>query len=84
MDRGVLDVFCEEKTLYEATEVSNLLRGTRRRNHPTSCPPIKSTGLNNRADQAHRVELTARSISFGCLIEINFCFCLLFLRKDLF
>ena len=37
--------FCEENTLYEATEVSSLLRGTRRRNRPTSRPPIKSTGL---------------------------------------
>ena len=37
--------FCEEKTLYEATGVSSLLRGTTRRNRPTSCPPIKSTGL---------------------------------------
>ena len=41
----------------------------------------------DRADQAHRVQLTARSIiSFDCLIvgEISFCFfCFLFLRKFL-
>ena len=37
----------------------------------------------DRADQAHRVQLTARSISFGCVIvdEISFRSCLLFVRK---
>ena len=51
------DLLCKEKTLcmYEATEVSSLLRGTRRRNHPTSCPPTKRTGLE--------IELTKNTVS---------------------
>ena len=40
--------------LYEATGVSSLLRGTRRRNHPTSHPPIESTGLE--------IELTKHTV----------------------
>ena len=55
MDRGVLGGgFCEENTLYEATELSSLLRGTRRRSRPTSRPPIKSTGLE--------IELTKHTV----------------------
>ena len=63
----VLFVFVEN-ILYEATGLSSLLRGARRRNRPTSRPPIKCTGLEIRADQAYRVQLIARSISFGCFI----------------
>ena len=55
MDRGVLDVFCEEKTLYKAIGVSSLLQETRQRNGPMSCPPIKSTGLE--------IELTKHAVS---------------------
>ena len=41
--------------LYEATTgASGLLPGTRRRNYPTSRPPIKSTGLE--------IELTKRTV----------------------
>ena len=45
MDRGMLDVFCEKKTLYEATGLNSLLRETIRRNRSTSRPPIKSIDL---------------------------------------
>ena len=54
MDCGVLDVFCEDKTLYQATGLSSLLRGARRRNRPASRPPIKSTGLE--------IELTKHTV----------------------
>ena len=48
-NKGMLDFLSEEKTtryvLYETTTgATGLLPGTRRRNHPTSRPPIKSTG----------------------------------------
>ena len=41
--------------LYEATGVSNLLRGIRRRNRPTSCPSIIRIGLE--------IELTKHTVS---------------------
>ena len=48
--------FCgKDCVLYETTTgASGLLPGTRRRNHPTSRPPIKSIGLE--------IELTKRTV----------------------
>ena len=50
--RFVRKIHC---VLYEATEVSSLLRVTRRRNRPTSRPLIKNTGLE--------IELTKHTVS---------------------
>ena len=67
MDRGVLDVFLLGKDMYEATGLSSLLRGTRQKSSDES-PTDLEHRPEDRADQAYRVQLTARSISCGCLI----------------
>ena len=53
INKGMLDLLFEE--MYKTTTEANggLLPGTRRRNHPTSRPPIKSTGVE--------IELTKRT-----------------------
>ena len=45
----------KDTVLYETTGASSLLRRIRRRNHPASRSPIKSTGLE--------IELTKRTVS---------------------
>ena len=58
-------MFLWENTLHETTGLSSLLRGTRWRNHPTSHPPIKSTGLEIKLTKQ---TLFRWNISSGCLI----------------
>ena len=73
--------------LYEATGWSEqFFAGNKTEKSSDEPPTDQEHRPGDRVDQAYRVQLTARSVSFGCLIvgEIIFCFCLLFLRKALF
>ena len=76
-------VFWEEKTLYWNEQ---FIAANKTKKSSDELPTDQEPRPGDRADQAHRAELTARSISFGCLIfgEIKFRFCLLFLHKALF
>ena len=70
--------------LYEATEWSEqFIAGNKTEKSSDEPPTDQKHRLGDRAE-ARRVQLTARSISFGCLIvgEINFRLCLLFHLKD--
>ena len=87
--RGMLDLLCEEKTLCTVRSYwsEQLIAGNKMEKSSDEPPTDQEHRPGDRADQAHRVQLTARSIiSFGCLIvgEFRFRFCLLFLQKDLF
>ena len=81
----MLDLLCEEKTQcsvrsYWSEQFIVGNKAEKWSDEPSTDQEHKS---RDRADQAPRVQLTARSISFDCLIvgEISFRFCLLFLRK---
>ena len=84
----MLDLLCEEKTLCTVRSYwsEQFIAGNKTEKSSDEPPTDQENRPGDRADQAHRVQLTARSIiSFDCLIvgEISFCFCLLFLRKAL-
>ena len=88
MDRGMLDLFCEEKALCTVRGYwsQQFIAGNKTEEKSNELPTDQEHRPGDRADQTHRVQLIARSISFGCIIlgEINFPCCLLSLRKTSF
>ena len=84
----MLDLLCEEKTLCLVRSYwsEQFITGNKTEKSSDEPPTNQEHRPGDQADQAHRVQLTARRISFGCLFvdEINFRFCLLVLRKALF
>ena len=84
----MLDSFCEEKTLCTVRSYwrEQFKAGNKADTSSEKPPTDQEHRPGDLADQAHRVQLTARSISFGWLIvdEINVRFRLLFLRITLF
>ena len=84
----MLDLLCEVNTLCTVQSYwsEQFIAGNKTEKPPDESPTDQEHRPEDRADQAHRVQLTARSIFFDCLIvgEIGFRFCLLFLRKALF
>ena len=85
----MMDIFCEEKTSCTVRNYrwSEQFVAVNKTNKLSDELPIDQEHRpGDRANQTHRVQLTARRITFDCLIfvEINLCLCLLFLRKTLF
>ena len=84
----MLDLLCDEKTLrtVRSYRSEQFISGSKTEKSSDESPTDREHRPGDRADQAHRVQLIARSISLGCLIvgENSFRFCLLFLRKSLF
>ena len=84
----MLDLLCEEKTLCTVQSYwrKQFIARNKAENSSEKTPADQEHRPGDRADQAHRVQLTARSISIGCLIvgEIYVRFYLLFLRIALF
>ena len=84
----MLDLFCEENTLCTVRSYwsEQFIAGNKTEKSSDEPRTDQEHRPGDRADQAHRVKLTARSTSFGCFIfgEINFRFCLLLLCKASF
>ena len=85
----MLDLLCEENTLCTVRSYwSEQFIAVNKTEKSSDEPPADQEHMpEDRADQAHRVQPTARSIIFfDCRIvgEISFRFCLLFLQKALF
>ena len=74
----MLDLFCEEKTLCTVRSYwsKQFIPGNKTKKSSDEWSTDQEHRPGDRADQAHRVQLTARSIFFGCLIfgEINLFF----------
>ena len=91
MNRGMLDLLCEEKTPCTVRSYwsEQFILGNKTKKSPDEPPTDQEHRRGDQADQSPRVQLTARSISFDCLIFEGaymsiFIFCLLSLRKASF
>ena len=76
MNGGMLDLLCEERTLCTVRSYwsEQFIAGNKTEKSSHDPPTDQEHRSGDRADQAHRVQLTSKSISFGCLTvgEINF------------
>ena len=68
MNRGMLDVVLRGKHTVQSYWTEQFIAGNKTNKSSDEPPTDQEHRPGDRADQAYRVQLTARSISFGCLI----------------
>ena len=68
IDKGVLDIFLRRKDTVRSYWSEQFIAEKKTKKSSDKPPTDQEHRPGDRADQAHRVQLTARSISFGCLI----------------